>query len=340
MGIEGVYSAYAPSEERTIKRLAAKYNLLITGGSDFHGANKPGLDLADGYGKLFVPEEILHKIKEVHETMSHCLLSVDMDGTLLTDEKNVSEETFCALNDCINAGHRLVISTGRPFKSLLQLVEQNNLSYPGLILSAFNGGFICDYDTKTVLLQKSIAKDAVHIIRELAQEAHLHFHAYTLDEIVSERETEEMHYYCSYVKLPFHVVPDLTAPLLPSLFKVLTIDLNDHEKLEQLRQKIELSCGDSLQCVFSDAVFLEVLPKDSGKGEALSFLSSYLSVPRSKTYAFGDAENDISMLQTAGHGIAMKNAPTNVQSAADIITAADNNHDGLVPFFRELTESH
>lgn len=58
-GIEAIYSTYSPAEERQIRKLAAKYDLLLSGGSDFHGENKPGLDLGTGYGKLYVPEEVL-----------------------------------------------------------------------------------------------------------------------------------------------------------------------------------------------------------------------------------------------------------------------------------------
>ena len=64
MGIEAFYSSYSNQDERDMLRLAKKYDLLLSGGSDFHGDNKPGLDLGTGYGKLFVPYEILEKIKE------------------------------------------------------------------------------------------------------------------------------------------------------------------------------------------------------------------------------------------------------------------------------------
>ncbi|MBO6239942.1 MAG: PHP domain-containing protein [Butyrivibrio sp.] len=66
-GIEAIYSTYEPSEERQIRNLAAKYDLLISGGSDFHGANKPKIDLGVGYGKMFVPEDILENIKRARE---------------------------------------------------------------------------------------------------------------------------------------------------------------------------------------------------------------------------------------------------------------------------------
>lgn len=65
MGIEAIYSTYTSADERSIRSLAAKYNLFISGGSDFHGANKPGLDLGTGYGKLYVPENLLVEIKKI-----------------------------------------------------------------------------------------------------------------------------------------------------------------------------------------------------------------------------------------------------------------------------------
>lgn len=64
MGIEVLYSTYTRQDERDMLRLASKYDLLLSGGSDFHGANKPNLDLGVGYGKLFVPEEFLDNMKK------------------------------------------------------------------------------------------------------------------------------------------------------------------------------------------------------------------------------------------------------------------------------------
>lgn len=65
MGIEAIYSTYNPAEERQIRRLAETYGLAVSGGSDFHGENKPGLDLAVGYGRLFVPFSVLEGLKEL-----------------------------------------------------------------------------------------------------------------------------------------------------------------------------------------------------------------------------------------------------------------------------------
>lgn len=68
VGIEAIYSTYSPSEERTVRKIAARYNLALSGGSDFHGAAKPGLEMGTGYdNKLFVPEELLDKLLKYKE---------------------------------------------------------------------------------------------------------------------------------------------------------------------------------------------------------------------------------------------------------------------------------
>lgn len=66
LGIEALYSTYHACDERRIRSLAEKYGLLVSGGSDFHGDNKPGLDLGTGYGRLCVTEEVLERIRQAH----------------------------------------------------------------------------------------------------------------------------------------------------------------------------------------------------------------------------------------------------------------------------------
>lgn len=67
VGIEAIYAAYNHAEERQMRKLAEKYGLYISGGSDYHGVAKPGLEMGTGYGKLFVPEDLLYKLKQYHK---------------------------------------------------------------------------------------------------------------------------------------------------------------------------------------------------------------------------------------------------------------------------------
>ena len=70
IGIEAIYSTYTNQDENDMRKLADEFHLLLSGGSDFHGDNKPGLDLGTGYGRLFVPEELLPPIRAAHKAVS------------------------------------------------------------------------------------------------------------------------------------------------------------------------------------------------------------------------------------------------------------------------------
>ncbi len=100
-GIEAVYSTYTQGEETQMRKFASKYDLLISGGSDFHGTVKPKLDLAVGYGKLFIPESILSDIKSSlnQNSMNTKIFFADLDGTLLNKQKQITPLTYQTLKD-------------------------------------------------------------------------------------------------------------------------------------------------------------------------------------------------------------------------------------------------
>ena len=118
----------------------------------------------------------------------------------------------------------------------------------------------------------------------------------------------------------------------------MTIHLTDKTKLEAFREQIAEYCKGRIQIVFSSDYYMEILPIQAGKGNAVRFVCEYFHVPLNRSYACGDAENDISMLQAAGIGIAMKNGDEPVKQAADFVTQEDNDHDGLIPLFEKLAE--
>lgn len=83
-------------------------------------------------------------------------------------------------------------------------------------------------------------------------------------------------------------------------------------------------------------MYLELFDKDAGKGSAVTFVCNYFNVPLSDAYAAGDADNDISMLEAAGIGIAMANASENVKRHAAVTTTLDNDNDGLILTLQQL----
>ncbi len=332
IGIEAVYSTYTAAEKRQMRKLAEKYNLLISGGSDFHGANKPKLDLATGYGKLHIPVSILTDLKKSRIR----LVFTDLDGTLLNKESQVSPRTKEAVTAMTKKGHKLIITSGRPLNSIMEVIRQAGLEDPGMLIIANNGSLIYDCDTQTPLVDYRISQED---LRYLIAEAHrmgIYCHGYTDTHIITTGETREFSFYTRRIHLPFTVVTDIATALPKGSSKLMVIDLEDKKKLEAYRDHIAPFCEGKIQAVFSNDNYLELLPLNAGKGSGIRFVCDYFHVPLCHSYACGDAENDISMLHAAGIGVAMKNADARVKEAADMVTAQDNDHDGLVPLFESL----
>ena len=165
---------------------------------------------------------------------------------------------------------------------------------------------------------------------------HLSRVLFLLNAVVSPADDEEIRFYRVRIHLPLVVSPVLTDALTEEPYKMLAASLHDHGKLEAFRLGISDWSKGKIQTIYSNDMYLELFRQDAGKGNALRFLCGHFDVPLSDTYAAGDAQNDISMLQAAGTGIAMCNATDQVKDAADIVTALDNDQDGLADLMQKL----
>ena len=326
LGMEVFYPTHTPADERFLRKLAQKYGLLLSGGSDFHGANKPKLDLGTGYGRLFVPEDLL---KPMRASLGN-LLFTDMDGTLLNNASGLSQAMKTALDRATAKGHHIILTSGRPLPSIQEVCSLSGINYPNMLIISNNGALIYDCDTDRPILEHRLALTDIRFIIGEAEKAGLHIHAYTDSEIVCHGMNAELKYYTRRIHLPLRVVDDIPGSLEKGSYKLQCIHLTDRKRLEEFWDHIAPFCGDRIQMIFSNDQYLEILPAQAGKGAAVRFVEEYLHVPHSHTFAAGDAENDISMLQAAHTGIAMANASPSVKAAADLVTTLDNEHDGLL----------
>ena len=85
------------------------------------------------------------------------ILFTDLDGTLLNNQSMVSRNTKAFLDDFIHAGNKLVLTSGRPLPSILEVKEQAGLNYPGVLISASNGTLVYDCDSKTPIQEKRLS---------------------------------------------------------------------------------------------------------------------------------------------------------------------------------------
>lgn len=264
------------------------------------------------------------------------LLFTDLDGTLLNNESRVSPGTKAFLDEFLLAGNKLILSSGRPLLSILEVKEKAGLTQPGIFLTCSNGTQIYDCDRACSIWEKRLSLSYVPYLQAQADNYGLHIQTYTADAIVSPAEDAEITYYRRKIHLPLLISPNLRDALTEGPFKMLAISLNDFDKLEAFRSSISDWAQNKVRTIYSNHMYLELFDWDAGKGNAVRFLCDYFHVPLSDAYAAGDADNDISMLAAAGTGIAMLNASEKVKQKADVITGLDNDHDGLAATMRQL----
>lgn len=264
------------------------------------------------------------------------LLFTDLDGTLLNNDSQISIKTKTFLDEFLAAGNKLILSSGRPKDSVLEVKNNAGLTQPGILLSCSNGTQIYDCDTHKTIMEKRLPISYVSYLQQQASRYHIHIQTYNENAIISPAEDEAIRFYRRRIHLPLMISPVLSEALTDGPYKMLAIDLHDHKKLEAFRMSISNWAKGKIQTIYSNDMYLELFHHDAGKGSALRFVCEYYGVPLSDTYAAGDAENDISMLKSAGTGIAMSNATDRVKQAADLITELDNDKDGLSDLMSKL----
>ena len=269
--------------------------------------------------------------------MEKKILFVDLDGTLLTDSKEITPENLRAIRRATSLGHAVVVTTGRPLASTAIQVEKLGLTTPGCYAITSNGALIYDAHRKETIFYRGVYRDCIREAFEEAYKFHIHPQTYSKQGALCERDDEEMQYYSASTLLPYEVVEDVTAVLEDDPIKLLFIDLRDRSRLEAFRAHMEpWAKKNRIDMFFSCDQYLEFLPEGINKGSGVRFICSHLGVPLENTLAAGDAENDITMLQAVHTPCVMKNADPEMFSYASYITERDNNHSGIAEIIEKF----
>lgn len=341
MGIECVYSTFEAADERQMRELAAKYDLAPSGGSDFHGANKTDIDLAVGRGKLFIPSDILEVIKEKHKKMLETndqyrlrkILFTDLDDTLLKYDKSISKFTHDVLKEWVENGHFIALCSGRDISSVNRVKEQLIPDLENVFTIGFNGGVIYDNTVRKTIKRVGLNIDDVEYIRDRAVERGIYIQTYFDDEFIIPEFTEGTRMYTNTIKTPYRISKDIVAPLREAGIepaKCLIIELEDQEKIDRFVKDMEPWASEHKITMFrSNPYLMEVIPSESGKGEAVKSLCEYLNIPGLIPVAAGDQQNDLSMLLAADIAIAMENGIEELKDVATTISEDTADNDGL-----------
>lgn len=255
------------------------------------------------------------------------LLALDLDGTLFTDKKEVTKENRDALVAAKEKSVHVVITTGRPLKAIEYLLEELDLMNAESYSVTFNGGLI-QRNTGDVLSKTSFEKEDILAIYDSFEELGLPM------QILADGEVYEINPYDEeslYRKVNPHLTfHDITRETLPddiSYNKALSAF--HAEKLDAAIPHLPKELHDQFEIFKSRDIVLEVMPKGVHKANGLKALTEYLGIKQEEVMAMGDEENDLSMLEWAGLGVAMANGVAIAKETADAVTPVDNNHSGV-----------
>lgn len=255
------------------------------------------------------------------------LIAMDLDGTLNNDEKRITDKTRQALMDAQKRGIRLALASARPSPGLYKERDILHLQDYGGILMSYNGGRIVDAATGSVLFETAMdigkTKEILRKLESLPVTP-------ILDDgkqfYVTDKEGFKVDYECRNNNMVCTEVDNLADFLCFAPIKILMAV--DPEILQEVQKKIAGFLPEDLQVVQTAPFYLEVIPKSINKGQGIVDVCKTLGIRTEEVIAFGDAENDIPMLRSAGMGIAMSNAADAVKAAADYVTLT-NNEDGI-----------
>lgn len=255
------------------------------------------------------------------------LIALDIDGTLNNDEKRITPKTREALIQAQKEGATVVLASGRPTSGFKREVEALELKkHHGLILS-YNGGAIIDVETNETLYKKSIPLDLAKDFLRRAEEFDVTpivdngTHIYT-----NAPDGFQIRYESENNLLAINEVENIAEALDFSPVKLLIAA--PEETLKPLIPDLTEPFIADLSAILSAPFYLEVTMPGISKRHSLEKICEKLNILPSEVIAFGDAENDLSMLEFAGHAVAMGNACDALKEIADEVTLT-NNEDGI-----------
>lgn len=282
--------------------------------------------------------------------LNRSLVVSDLDGTLLRNDETISEFSVSVIKKFISKGNIFCIATGRPTRAALKYYKQLGLN---TIMANLNGGILVNpSDLAFSTVNLNFSKDILKYLfsnKSLVKNIGCVFVENVDGTYLVTDGTDE------FVKWEFlskfHIgenKEDFNLTLLKiNEYEKITKDVNsiliyikDKKRIDEVSFKIKGLTNTLVVRNWSlpndlNGTVIEVNSIFSNKGTAVKFLSSYYTVPLSKTYSFGDGENDLDMLSKS-NGFAMRNSSHTVKLLTSKITTQTNNDDGVAKQIQKL----
>ena len=244
------------------------------------------------------------------------LLLADVDGTLVTHEKVLTDRAKKAVADMREAGILFAITSGRPPKGMEMVIGPLAIDTP---IAGFNGGLYTDARLKPIE-ERKIPPDVARAVIEMIVADGLDAWLYSgNDWLVHKLDAPHVAREQKTVQFPPIVVADF-GDRIETAIKIVGVS-DDHDLIHKCAKDVHEKFGDTVTAALSQPYYLDVTHPDANKGGVVEALAKKLGIPTSEIATIGDSENDVTMFVKGGFAIAMGNADAETQGKADVVTA-------------------
>ncbi|MCR4874367.1 MAG: Cof-type HAD-IIB family hydrolase [Clostridia bacterium] len=263
--------------------------------------------------------------------MKYKALFTDFDGTLFSDNFTVSEKDIAAIKDYTARGGKFFISTGRLFNSIYPYLNDMGVESEMIVVS--QGAEVYNVKTKEPLFRELISQDLakrvfayidkyIEINPVVTAMMYIDDEVYFIDRLPEYREA-----FCNILKIKPHI---LDCTMLEYLQKVnkepskILVMLEENHIEEFIQGGIKDLNGEAVFCE-SRKFLIEIMPNGINKGTAVKFVADQYGIDMDDVICAGDSDNDLSMIQAAGLGVATANALDRVKKYANYIAPSCND---------------
>lgn len=255
------------------------------------------------------------------------LIALDMDGTLLREDKTISERTEKAIQAAREKGVAVVIATGRPIDGVMRYLEELNMFGDDDYVLSYNGGLVVKTKTREAICKIGLKGEDLHYLYKLSKEFGVNIHGFSEERgLITPKNSKYTEVEAEINNININIDDFSTIEDDHSLIKIMMID--EPEILQKAVDRMPKEVYDKYTVVRSTPYFLEFLNKEVNKGTGVQLLAEHLGIKPEEIITMGDAGNDAHMIEYAGMGIAMGNAFEEIKAMANYITDTNEN-DGV-----------
>lgn len=255
--------------------------------------------------------------------MKYKLIATDMDGTLLSSKSEISERNTAAIRKAMDNGITVILATGRPIQGVRHFAAQLGIRGPVI---TYNGAVVADSVTKEIMYEQGMTRDDAKLALRLGQEYDTTMCIWSRGQLYVNKLNDRAYDYMTISGVEPVLVTDFDSLIRQGITKILWYD--DVEMIGRMPAEMATKGFRETSFCLSRPYFLEFFSSKVSKANAIAKLCEMYGITPEEVVAFGDAPNDLPMIEFAGLGVAMGNADECVKAAADMTTVT-NDEDGV-----------